>query len=127
MNWRFLLIILFILSYVVIGILQIVASIDGILYFFGLHWIFAVLAAVLLLFIPAIGPLAGVYGAVMVWDWSVWSALILFFWPYIFYLALIALGFSASFWSAKELRRYMKGKPKIIDAEYIVQSHKLDK
>ena len=61
MNWRFFMILLFLFSYVVVGIMQIVASIDGILYFFGLHWIFALLAAIVLVFIPVIGPIAGVY------------------------------------------------------------------
>ena len=125
MNWRFFMILLFLFSYVVVGIMQIVASIDGILYFFGLHWIFALLAAVVLVFIPVIGPIAGVYGAVAAWGWSIWSALLLFFWPYVLYLILIALGFSASFWTAKELRKYMGKGPTIIDAEYVVKKNRI--
>jgi len=118
-------ILLFLFSYVVVGIMQILASIDGILYFFGLHWIFALLAAVVLVFIPVIGPIAGVYGAVAAWGWSIWSALLLFFWPYVLYLLLVALGFSASFWTAKELRKYIGKGPTIIDAEYVVKKNKI--
>lgn len=72
-------------AYFLIVLIQFVASMDGIMHFFGLHWIFTVFVALLLAIIPAIGPLAGVYGAVVVWHWPVWTALLLFFWPYLIY------------------------------------------
>lgn len=125
MNWRFFMILLFLASYFIVGIVQIIASIDGILYFFGLHWLFALLAAILLLFIPILGPIAGIYGAVAAWGWSIWSALLLFFWPYILYVILLALGFSAFFWTAKGLKETLGGGAKIIDAEYIVKRHRI--
>ena len=101
--------------------MQIVASIDGILYFFGMHWIFALFAALILVFIPAIGPLAGVYGAVMVWEWPIWGALTLFFWPYILYGILLLFGFSASFWTFGNLKKELKKQPQVIDAEYTIK------
>lgn len=111
----------FLLSVVVVGLMQIVASIDGILHFFDLHWIFAVFAALLLLFIPAIGPLAGVYGAVAAWGWSVWAALLLFFWPYILYGILALLGLTSALWNFGSLKKIRK--TKVIDAEYVVKTH----
>lgn len=89
--------VLFIAAYILISLLQLIASIDGIMHFFGLHWIFAGFAALLLVFIPAVGPLAGVYGAVAVWNWPPILAVLLFFWPYLVYLLLFLFGTSASF------------------------------
>ena len=89
--------VLFIAAYILISLLQLIASIDGIMHFFGLHWIFAGFAALLLVFVPAIGPLAGVYGAVAVWNWPPILAILLFFWPYLFYLFLFLFGTTASF------------------------------
>lgn len=89
--------VLFIISYIVISLLQLIASIDGIMHFFGLHWIFAGFAGLLLVFIPAIGPLAGVYGAVAVWNWPPVLAVLLFFWPYLVYALLFLFGTTASF------------------------------
>ena len=83
---------LFILFYILITVTQFIASLDGIMHILGLHWIFAGLAAALLIFIPAIGPAAGFYGAVVVWKWPVLPVLFLFFWPYFFYAALILFG-----------------------------------
>ncbi len=121
MNWRSGLILFFLISYLIIALLQIVASIDGILYFFGLHWIFALFAAVLLVFIPALGPLAGVYGAVEVWGWSIWASIFLFFWPYILYGILLLFGVSFSFWNFQSMKRYFKKDPSVIEASYTVK------
>ena len=89
--------VLFIIAYIAISLLQLIASIDGIMHFFGLHWIFAGFAGLLLVFIPAIGPLAGVYGAVAVWKWPTVLAVLLFFWPYLIYLFLFLFGTTTSF------------------------------
>ena len=110
----------FLLSVVIVGIMQVIASIDGILHFFDLHWIFAVFAGLLLLCIPAIGPLAGVYGAVTVWGWSVWGALFLFFWPYFLYGILALFGMTSALWTFRNIRA---SRPPVIDAEYIVKTH----
>ena len=120
MKKTFLIPLLFILSVLIVGVMQIVASIDGILHFFDLHWIFAVFAALLLFCVPAIGPLAGVYGAVTVWGWSVWSALLLFFWPYILYGILALFGLTSALRLSKIVRIR---RPQVIDAEYVVKTH----
>ncbi len=121
MNWRFGLILFFIISYLFISLIQIIASIDGILYFFGLHWVFALFAALILVFIPGIGPLAGVYGAVEVWGWSILASVFLFFWPYILYGILVLLGISFSFLNFQSMKKYYKKRPEVIEASYTVK------
>lgn len=114
---------IFIVTYLLISMLQLIASIDGIMYFFGLHWIFAGFAGLLLVFIPGIGPLAGVYGAVAVWGWPPLAAILLFFWPYIFYAIITALGIAGSFFVWKRLFRpfYTASKKDYIDADFTVK------
>ena len=84
--------ILLIVFYIIITVTQYIASIDGIMHILGLHWIFAGLASALLFFIPTIGPIAGFYGAVVVWKWPILPVLFLFFWPYFIYAALALFG-----------------------------------
>jgi len=78
--------------YIVVTVTQYVANIDGIMHILGLHWIFAGFAAALLFFIPTIGPIAGFYGAVVVWKWPILPVLFLFFWPYFIYAVLFLFG-----------------------------------
>ena len=89
--------VLFAVFYMIVTCLQFIAGIDGIMHIFGLHWIFAGFAAALLVFIPAIGPAVGMYGAVVVWQWPVLLALFLFFWPYFFYAGLLLFGTTRAF------------------------------
>lgn len=86
--------------YIVITILQFIAALDGIMHIFGLHWIFAGFAAVFLALMPAIGPMAGLYGAVAVWKWNIWLALFLFFWPYFILFGFFLFGTTSAllFW-----------------------------
>ena len=78
--------------FIVITILQFIAGLDGLMHLFNLHWIFAGFAAAVLVLMPAIGPMVGLYGAVAVWEWNIWLALFLFFWPYFIYFGLIMFG-----------------------------------
>ena len=87
----------FAVFYIVVTSLQFIASIDGIIHIFGLHWIFAGFAAALLIFIPAIGPIAGFYGTVVVWKWPLLPVLFLFFWPYFVYFGLLLFGTTKAF------------------------------
>lgn len=68
----------------VIGLVQIIAVWDGVAYLIGANSFigkaFAFLVALFLTYIPLVGSLIGVYGAVNVWDWSLVKSLILFFW-----------------------------------------------
>ena len=88
---------IFAVFYIIITSLQFIASIDGIMHIFNLHWIFAGFAAALLIFVPALGPMAGFYGAVVVWKWPLLPVLFLFFWPYFVYFGLFLFGTTKAF------------------------------
>lgn len=72
------------IAYFVIGIVQFFAVWDGAKYFLGVESFiggaFAFAVSMFLTYIPLVGSILGVYGAVNVWDWSLTKALILFFW-----------------------------------------------
>lgn len=84
------------IAYFVIGIVQFFAVWDGARYFLGadsfIGGAFAFIVSVFLTYIPLLGSILGVYGAVNVWDWSLTKSLILFFW-YVPLLVLL-LGYS---------------------------------
>ena len=114
--------VIFAISYLLHTLVQLVAALDGIMYFFGLHWIFAFFAAFLLALIPAIGPLAGVYGAVQAWGWPAWAAVLLFFWPYILYAVMLSLGITSSFFFWKKAFKPFKEKNEnVIEPEFTVK------
>lgn len=68
------------IAYLVIGFVQLFAISDGIHYALDLPKILSWILAFVLTYIPLIGSLIGVYGAVNVWDWSLLQAAVLFFW-----------------------------------------------
>ena len=78
--------------FTVITALQFLAGVDGLMHIFNLHWIFAGFAAAVLVMIPAIGPMVGLYGAAVVWKWNIWLSLFLFFWPYFIIAGLMLFG-----------------------------------
>lgn len=83
---------LFIAFYIIITIVQFMAGLCGLMHMFDLHWIFAGFAAGFLILMPAFGPMAGVYGATVVWNWPALIALFLFFWQYFIYAGLFLFG-----------------------------------
>jgi hypothetical protein len=48
--------------------------------------------ALFLTYIPLVGSIAGVYGAVNVWDWSLLQAVVLFFWYVPVFIAVLLVG-----------------------------------
>ena len=68
------------IAYVVIGLIQLFAIMDGLAYALGIHQFFAAILAFFITYIPLIGSIAGIHGAVNVWDWSLLQAGALFFW-----------------------------------------------
>ncbi len=110
----------FLFSVLVVAIMQVFASIAGLVHLFQLHEVLAFLVSLLLLFVPGVGALLGVYGAVAAWGWHPVWALLLFFWPYVLYGILALLGLSSAIWGIRNLK---KSRPNVIDAEYIVKTH----
>lgn len=81
------------IAYFVVGIVQWVAIVDGIGYSLNLGKILSFIVAAFITYIPLVGSIAGVYGAVHVWEWSYAQALTLFFW-YI-PVVIVLTGYSA--------------------------------
>jgi hypothetical protein len=68
------------IAYFVIGLVQLFAIADGIGYGMRLGNFLSFIVAAFVTYIPLVGSAFGVYGATHAWDWSLWQALVLFFW-----------------------------------------------
>jgi hypothetical protein len=77
-------------GYFLVGLVQLFAIIAGIDYALGWGTVVSAIIALFITYIPIIGSVAGMYGAVNVWDWSIWQAGVLFFW-YVPVLAAMVL------------------------------------
>ena len=76
--------------YFALGLLQLAAILAGLQDWLGLHWLIALLGALLCAYIPLLGTILGMAGAVTAWAWP-WSlALALFFGPFMLLLAFVA-------------------------------------
>jgi hypothetical protein len=62
-----------------LGLLQLAAIMAGLGDWLGLHWIIAGPLALFLAYLPLVGSILGLLGAVHVWDWAWWQAGLLFF------------------------------------------------
>jgi len=67
--------------FLALGLLQTAAIIGGLEDWVGLHWVIAVPLALLLAYIPIVGTVVGMFGAVTAWHWSWLQAFLLFFGP----------------------------------------------
>ncbi|MFY2824506.1 hypothetical protein [Ruegeria sp. MALMAid1280] len=80
--------VIFFVAYIVMGFVQFFATMDGLEQATGISGFFNVIVSFFLAYVPVVGAITGVYGAVAVWDWNILLALALFFWPLLF--ALVA-------------------------------------
>ena len=64
------------------GLVQIAAMVDGVKAFLGINTFFAACISVIVSYIPLLGSIAGVSGAINAWHWHWLAAILLFFWPY---------------------------------------------
>lgn len=65
--------------YIVVGLFQLAAIMAGLESWWGLHWIVAAPIAFIVSYIPLVGSIVGMVGAVDVWRWEWWQAGLLFF------------------------------------------------
>lgn len=67
-------------AYFMVGILQLFAIWDGVKYATEFGNVASFLLALLTTYIPLLGSILGVYGAVNAWDWNIYQSVLLFFW-----------------------------------------------
>ena len=80
---------LFILAmwgYIIMGLIQIAALVEGVKAYLGIGTLLAAIVSAIVSYFPFVGPVAGTFGAMHSWDWSWLSAGLLFSWPYALYL-----------------------------------------
>ncbi|GGA51701.1 hypothetical protein [Pelagibacterium lentulum] len=68
------------IAYLVVGLVQLFAIMDGISAITSITGFFAFMIALFVTYIPLLGAGLGVYGAITVWDWPLLQASLLFFW-----------------------------------------------
>ena len=87
-----------ILVYTVMGILQTVAFLKGIEYWWGWSWYVGIFIALPICYIPILGTIVGIIGAIKALNWSPIFSILLFTWPYIIFIVLMAgVGLSGIF------------------------------
>lgn len=67
------------IAYVVLGLVQLAAVMAGLEEWVGLHWVLAFFLALIIAYIPLVGSVVGIMGAIEAWHWAWWQAGALFF------------------------------------------------
>ena len=80
-----------VLIYIGIGFIQFLAIVAGVQEWLGIHWLVSGFVAFFLAYIPVVGTVTGIMGAVHGWHWTYPWAIGFFCWPYVLYL-LATLG-----------------------------------
>lgn len=70
---------IFLVLHAVMGIVQFFATIAGLHEWLGFHWILVGILSALLAWLPLVGSIIGMFGAVSAWGWSWLAAFALFF------------------------------------------------
>jgi len=78
--------------YGVIGLVQVLAIIDGIQVWLGIPWILAAFLSLIIGYIPLVGTIAGIRGATTAWGWNLGWAIALFFGGLVISIAAVAIG-----------------------------------
>lgn len=84
-------------AYIFLGLIQSVAIVDVEREWWGMHWVLALPFAVIVAYVPVVGTIVGVLGAVQAWSLRPWVAILLFCWPYIVILAALGAGGISAF------------------------------
>jgi len=84
-------------TYIFFGLVQAVAIVDGERLWWGLHWFLALPLALVVAYVPVLGTVVGILGAMQAWSLRPWIAIILFCWPYVVILAAFLSGGISAF------------------------------
>jgi hypothetical protein len=85
------LIVLGVLSYVGLGIAQFFAIMEGLGTWLGVPWVISLVITFFLAYMPIIGTVTGIMGAIKGWGWTYPGAILFFCWPYGLALVVTAL------------------------------------
>lgn len=77
--------------YLAMGSFQLAASVSGMADWWGRAWWITIFAALPIAYIPVLGTVVGIMGAIECFGWSPRSSVLLFCWPYVLY-SLVILG-----------------------------------
>lgn len=81
-----------------IRLLQLAAIQSGIKGWWGWHWLIAMIIALPIAYIPIVGTVVGIMGAIKSWEWAPMLSILLFGWPYVlFAIVLVGGGVSEVF------------------------------
>ena len=76
------------LVYVVMGMVQIAAIVAGFEEWWGWNGFFSIIGASIVGYLPIIGTVIGIGGAICGWGWYPMAAILLFCWPLILYILI---------------------------------------
>lgn len=74
------------------GFIQFLAMIKGTQIWFNIPWVISIIVSGFFAWVPIIGTIAGIKGAIDGWGWDPLFALILFLVPYTLYIIAIIFG-----------------------------------
>jgi hypothetical protein len=78
--------------YLLMGLVQLAAILGGIEAWWGWPWWIAIFIAVPVAYIPILGTVVGIMGAIKSFGWSPIFSILLFCWPYVLYIIRLAGG-----------------------------------
>ena len=79
-------------AYLVVGFIGIVAMVHGISYWLPIPKLLACFMAMVIVWIPLVGSIFCVKGAMVAWNWTLIGALTFFGWPYVLFLGASLVG-----------------------------------
>ena len=85
--------------YMIWSVFQLLAMVKGVQIMFHLPLPLAVAACFIVAWIPILGTIAGIKGAMVGWGWGLWTAIAFFFAPYVLYTLAVVTGAAADLWT----------------------------
>ena len=79
------------IAYFILGLVQLAAIMSFFDDWVGLHWLLSGFLAFFICYIPLVGTVVGMYGAVKAWGWSWMDASMLFLGPFVVIVVLVII------------------------------------
>ncbi len=88
--------------YLAMGFIQLFAVIKGLQIWLSVPWIVAAFLSFVIAYIPVLGTIVGIKGAMDGWGWSLWPTIAFFCWPYCLYILVISVAGAAGLLGRKD-------------------------